>query len=104
MPNWIAQIISFRGLSLLIALIYLALSLISEWPKSTVKLLAGFLIVGGALVLPLACIWFGDEFENYLGMLPSPAINRKTPAWMIKLGGWVLLLLPAVIAFFVLRN
>lgn len=91
-----------RALSLIIAAVYLVVSGFSANSKG--KLLAGLLIVGGALLLPMVCIWFADELGEYIGTFPGPAINRKTPAWMVKLGGWVLLLLPAIIFLFLLRG
>lgn len=62
------------------------------------------LIVGGALLFPLACIWFADELGEYVGVLPGPPIDRRSPAWMVKLGGWILLLLPAILFFFTYRS
>jgi hypothetical protein len=91
-----------RALSLIIAAVYLVVSGFSA--NSKAKVLADLLIVGGSLLLPLACIWFGDELGEYIGTFPGPAINRKSPAWMVKLGGWVLLLLPAIIFWFVSRS
>jgi len=91
-----------RTLSLIIAAVYLVLGGFSA--NSIARLLAALLIVGGALLLPLACIWFGDELAEYIGTFPGPAINRKSPAWMVKLGGWVLLLLPAIIFLFLARS
>ena len=91
-----------RVLSLIIAAIYLVVSGFAA--DSIAKLLADLLIVGGALLLPLACIWFGDEMAEYVGTLPGPAINRKSPAWMVKVGAWVLLLLPAVIFWFLWKS
>ena len=46
--------------------------------------------------LPLMCIWYGDEVEDYVGIF-----SGETPGWILKLGGWVLLLLPAVIKILV---
>ena len=91
-----------RLLSLIVAAGYLVIT--SFFTYSAGKLVANLLIVGGALLLPLACIWFGDELGNYVGALPGPAVNRKSPAWMVKLGGWVLLLLPAIAFWFLSRS
>ncbi len=51
-------------------------------------------MVAGFLVMPLACIWFGDEIGEYTGMLPGPGINKTTPGSFVRFGGWLLLLLP----------
>lgn len=88
-----------RTLSLIIAAFYLVITAISA--SSPSKLLSGLLITCGALLLPLACIWFSEELGEYVGALPGPNINRKSPAWMVKIGGWVLLLLPAIVFWFI---
>src|SRR5690349_16158719 len=59
MPDWLRSLVSSRTLSLLIAIAYLVIACVSE--GSTPKIFATLLIVGGALLLPLACIWFADE-------------------------------------------
>ena len=99
MPDWFPNI--SRTLSLVIALIYLGLALFSA--PSAAKLMGGLLIFGGALLLPLACIWYGDDLGEYLGPFPSPGFTRKSPAWMVKLGGWILLLLPVILFLFIRR-
>jgi hypothetical protein len=99
MPDWFQNI--SRVLSLVIALFYLGIT--SYFALSPAKLFANLLIMGGALLLPLACIWYGDELGEYVGTFPGPSINRKSPGWMVKLGGWVLLLLPAIRFLFVIR-
>ena len=68
--------------------------------RSQAKVLSGLLITCSALLLPLACIWFSDELGEYVGALPGPDITRKSPAWMVKIGGWVLLLLPVILFWF----
>jgi len=102
MPDWIRSVVSSRTVSLLIAIVYLVVACLSS--RSAAKVFASILIVGGALLFPLACIWFADELGEYVGVLPGPAINRKSPAWMVKLGGWILLLLPAVLFFFTYQS
>jgi len=82
-----------------LAVTYLVITSLLQ--RSAAQLLANLLIMGGALLLPLACIWFAEEMGEYIGALPGPGINRKSPAWMVKLGGWILLLLPAILFLFV---
>ena len=53
--------------------------------------------------VPLMCIWYGDEIEEYVGIFPGPTEDRRTPGWILKLGGWVLLFLPAIMTIFFLR-
>ena len=95
MPDWFN--IS-RALSLVIAFIYLGIA--SYFALSAAKLFASLLITSGALLLPLACIWYGDELGEYVDAVN---ITRKSPGWMLKVGGWVLLLLPAIRYWFVIR-
>ena len=81
-----------KFLSLIIALGYVLLGVaISE---SLTAAVGHALFVAAIVVLPLACIWFGDEVGDYVGVLPGPSINRRTPGVFIKVGGWALLLLP----------
>jgi hypothetical protein len=87
-----------RTLSLIIVAGYIVIAALGS---SEGKLVTDLLIVAAGLVFPLTCIWFADELGEYVGTLPGPAINRKSPAWMVRIGGWVLLLLPLL--FFWLR-
>ena len=99
MPYWVANILSSRGLSLVVASIYFGITIYFAQPGTlTVSLLR----VGSGLLFPLACIWFGEEMGDYVGTLRGPAITQTTPEWMVKLGGWVLLLLPAIIYCFII--
>jgi hypothetical protein len=51
------------------------------------------------LILPLGCIWFADEMGDYMGTLPisGGGITNTTPGWLVRIGGWLLLLLPIII-------
>jgi hypothetical protein len=102
MPEWMQNVFSSRTLSLLVAIAYLLLACLSA--RSVAQVFASILIFTAALLLPLACIWFADELGEYVGVLPGPSINRKSPAWMVKVGGWILLLLPAIVFFFTYRS
>ena len=95
MSNRITAVITQERLSLLIAAIYLLLPLFAA-QGSTKRVLAALLGTAGFLLLPLACIWFADELGDYIGILPGPGISKRTPGWMVRLGGWFLLLLPPV--------
>lgn len=51
------------------------------------------------LILPLACIWFGDAMGSYTGIgMGRGAITSPTPGWLVALGGWLLLLMPVIAA------
>lgn len=89
-----------RRLSLLIVLIYAAIFFFAAPPGSARMVVASVFQMMGYFLLPLACIWYGDEMGEYVGTLPGPAINKPTPGWMVKLGGWFLLFLPAILVVF----
>ena len=99
MPYWFQNILSGRALSLIVAFSYLGLTIYFPGRYGTV--ITDLFLMSVALAFPLACIWFGDEMGDYYGTLPGPAITRTTPGWMVKLGGWVLLLLPAILFLFI---
>jgi Zn-finger nucleic acid-binding protein len=51
------------------------------------------------LVLPIVCIWFPDKIGNLKGIslgLARPMITHETPGDFVAIGGWLLLLCPAV--------
>lgn len=98
MPDWVANIFTSRGLSLVVASIYLG-AIICVAPRD--MLVGSLLKTGSGLLFPLICIWFADEMGDYAGTLPGPAITRRSPGWMVELGGWILLLLPVIICVFV---
>ncbi len=59
-----------------------------------------------ALVLiipPLALIWFAEELGNYMGPMGGSQwrANYPSPAWLIRIFGWLFLLAPLLIAFYV---
>ncbi len=55
--------------------------------------------VGLFLILPLACIWFSDAMGGYTGVgMGRGAITSTTPGCLVAFGGWLLLLLPVIIA------
>jgi hypothetical protein len=98
MSDGFKWILSSRGLSLLLAAAYLLIPLLLGFRESIRDVLGILLITAAALLLPLACIWFGDELGDYMGALPGPAVNKRSPGWLVKLAGWFLLLLPAMVA------
>jgi len=89
--------ITSRNLSLLVVLAYAAIALLGGSSRSAIAAVGAVLLTMMYALLPLACIWFGEGMGDYIGSAPGPAINRRTPGWMIKIGGWFLLLLAAII-------
>ncbi len=66
-------------------------------------------IMSAFLILPLACIWFGDELGSYVGpagmVSLSYSITFPTPGVMLRVGGWLLLLAPSgIVGCAVLRK
>jgi hypothetical protein len=58
-------------------------------------------VFAGALVAALAasvCIWFPDAVGSYLGYLGFNQVERQVPAEAVVIVGWVLILLPILIA------
>lgn len=49
------------------------------------------------LILPIACIWFSEPMGGYVGPVVHGMITSPTPAIVVCIGGWLLLLLPLVI-------
>jgi len=78
-----------RIASLVVAIVYLSAAVIYDGG-------AGALKCAIALVLPLGCIWFGDELGQYTGKAGHGMISNATPAPLVAVGGWVLLLLPVI--------
>lgn len=54
-------------------------------------------IVALFLIMPLACIWFADAMGGYTGPTTSMAITEISPATIVRILGWLVLLLPVVV-------
>ena len=97
MFGWPTNLGAARFVSLVIAAGYLTIVLFMPRHGSMPGRLGVVLAVAAYLLIPLLCIWFGDEMGNYIGTLPGPAINKPTPGCLVRVGGWVLLLFPVLI-------
>ena len=97
MFGWLTNFGASRVLSLVIAAGYLSFVLFAPGSISVERRIGTVLAVAGYLLIPLLCIWFSDEMGNYTGTFPGPAINKTTPGCLIKVAGWVLLLLPLIL-------
>ena len=73
-----------RGLSLLIALLYLVLAYNARGGEAVLKL-AMFLL------LPLACIWFAQPLGDYGGTIRGQSMTSSTPGFLVCAGGWLIL-------------
>ena len=78
-------------MSLIISIIYLLIAINQDrrWP-----------VIFVFLLLPLGCIWFGDELGGFTGIgAKGIFISDETPGIFIKIAGWIFLLLPVAIYF-----
>ena len=81
-----------RIVSLVVALIYVAISVWSAWstfPRSISRVMFTVLY----LTFVLACIWFADDMGEYYANPPL----RPSRGAVVRVGGWFLLLLPVLI-------
>jgi hypothetical protein len=78
-----------RALSVVVAVVYLALAL-------SMGAYAFYWCIM-FLALPLACIWFSDELGSYTGRFRGHLITTETPGVLVAAGGWLVLLLPVII-------
>ncbi len=56
----------------------------------------------GSLILPMGCIWYGEELGNYIGLLSIPAITQRTPGCLVTVVGWVFLTIPMFLLLYFL--
>lgn len=95
MFGWLNNLGASRVISLVIAAGYVSVVAFAPGDISIQRRIGTVLSVAGYLLIPLLCIWFGDEMGNYAGVLPGP--NKTTPGCFITVGGWVLLFLPLIL-------
>ena len=86
------NLITARNVSVLYLITYFSISFYLFPPESAGSGVGLFARQSLYYFVPLMCIWYGDELEEFVGIPPG-----KTPEWILKFGGWFLLLLPAVI-------
>lgn len=53
------------------------------------------------LALCLGCIWWGDELGEGLIGAKYGLVSAPSPGWAVKLIGWLLLLVPALVACYI---
>ena len=88
--------------SLVVAVAYLVVSPILFPAASWAHFVTDILIRVLGLAFPLACIWFADDLaEFYRDGILFPEITTPSRGTLVRLGGWVLLLLPVLIFFLV---
>jgi len=97
------NLITVRNVSVLYVITYTSVYFYALRPWTAPSVAVKLVQLAGYFFLPLMCIWYGDELEEYVGISPGPTDDTRTPGWILKLGGWFLLFLPAVINFLVFR-
>ena len=87
-----------RGLSAVIAIVYLTLSYLYGSGRHAA-------IVAIALLFPLMCIWFAEAVGEYTGLMGGGLLpaSSSTPAVFVRAGGWFLLVGLPLILYFVMR-
>lgn len=86
--NRIADLIQSRLLSIIFAVVILAVAVYSGDD------IPGILSLFAFLILPMACIWFSDAMGNTTGIRigwARPTITQSTPGIAVAIGGWILL-------------
>jgi len=78
-----------RILSGLLALIYLVTGFVVGGAEASFKVVL-------FMIMPLACIWFGDAMGGYVGPTWGAGITDPSPCLMVCIAGWVLLLMPII--------
>ena len=87
-----------RIASLLVAIAYLLVAPFVFPSNTWSHLMADIIIRILSLAFPLACIWFADDLGAYYrdGTL-APEITTPSSGRLVRLGGWILLLLPLLL-------
>lgn len=80
----------FRKISFLVALAYGIVGY-------SIKGAPGLVLAGVFLLWPLALIWFGDALGRYMGSMRLQHVTSETPGAFVKVFGWILLVLPAIL-------
>jgi len=79
-----------RLLSRFLVLAYVTVAGVMAGPRSA-------LAVFGAMLVPLACVWFPEAMGDYTGPPLGRSLARPSPASFVWFLGWILLLLPVMI-------
>ena len=91
-----------RGASLIIAIAYLLVAPFLFPANSWSHLMTDIIVRNLSLAFPLACIWFADDMAEFQDGTLFPRITTASSGRFVRLGGWLLLLLP-VLVFLLVR-
>ena len=62
---------------------------------------SGLFVVCGYLLLPLALIWFSEEFGSFTGYVGRGGnIDTETPPILVSMFGWLILLGVPMLSYF----
>jgi hypothetical protein len=76
-------------LSGLLAVIYILGAFVGEGAEAGCKVIL-------LVIFPLACIWFSEAMGRYTGPAAGIAITATSPGLVVRILGWVVLLLPII--------
>lgn len=79
-----------RVLSLVIAIAYVAVSVVTEIVTEH-HVTPAILQLVAILLFPLAMIWFPEEIASYTGYMRGSYIDTETPPILISIMGWFFL-------------
>lgn len=93
-----------KGLSIVVAAVYVGVSIYlfasgqRDGGFRAADLCEGIVAMCFWLALSLGCIWYGDELGESLTGARFGLVSSSSPGWAVELMGWILLLLPGVVA------
>jgi hypothetical protein len=79
-----------RIVSAIVAVVYVGVAFAADGVGAGVRVFTFCL-------LPLACIWFPHAMGDYVGSTIFERITAPSPAFLVFLLGWVVLLLPVLV-------
>ena len=91
-----------RVASLVIAIAYLLVAPFLFPANSWSHLMTDIIMRILSLAFPLTCIWFADDMAEFHDGTLFPRITTASQGRFVRLGGWLLLLLP-VLLFLLVR-
>ena len=85
-----------RIASLIVSIAYLLVAPILLPSRTWSHFVTDIIVRILSLAFPLACIWFADDMAEYFRREETlfPEVTTPSPGRFVRIGGWVLLLLP----------
>ena len=82
-----------RIASAVVAVFYVVLAFLMEGAETAFRVII-------FLILPLGCIWYGEALGSFTGLMRGQYVNATSPGWLVTFIGWIILLLPLIMAVF----